>query len=61
VFTALGTSRVVALGSVAVGALGAFAWLHDETGSAAFAISGACMTALLLLLPLRCQIDPCAR
>lgn len=57
----IGASRWIALGAVTFFATLAFAYFRSETGSAALAISGASLLSVLMLLPLRCQLDPCHR
>ncbi|MDE2623771.1 MAG: hypothetical protein KGM83_11345 [Betaproteobacteria bacterium] len=57
----IGVSRWIALGAVAAGAAMAFDYFREQSGSVALAISGAGFLAAFMLLPLRCQLDPCHR
>ncbi|MDE2570267.1 MAG: hypothetical protein KGM93_15250 [Sphingomonadales bacterium] len=57
----VGVSRWIALGAVAGGAAMAFVYFREQSGSVALAISGASFLSAFMLLPLRCQLDPCHR
>lgn len=57
----IGVSRSIALGAVAVGGAIAFVYFREQTGNAALAFSGASFLSAFMLLPLRCQLDPCHR
>lgn len=52
-------ARWMTLGLLLVIGTWMFDWFRTETGSAALALTGTSLAITLLLLPLRCQLDPC--
>lgn len=52
-------NRAIALVVVGLAAGWVLAWFRQETGSATLAMLGASMASIFVLLPLRCQLDPC--
>lgn len=55
----LARSRWLTLGLLGIAGTWVFGWFRDETGSAALAVAATSLVLTLLLLPLRCQLDPC--